>query len=404
MRSRWVLAVGAWVVMAAPAAALPDVSARAAVLLDGATGQVLFARNPHLHLPEASTTKVTTAIVALEHGHLTDMIRASNLAVDTAGSSIYLTPGEKLTEEQLLYGMLLVSGNDAAIAIAQHVGGSLSGFVSLMNREAERLGLTDTHYANPDGLPAPDHYTSAYDLARIERYALTNPEFARIEGTRIIQLPGNARMPFRILVNHNRLLKDFPGAGGGKTGYTTIAGRCFVGSARRDGRYVVVALLDAPDLWGDARRLLDYGLDDFRTVTLAAPGSVLGQVPVIDGKASGVEAVAPQGLVLSQLRGDGEPIHTAYTLDSPLQAPVMAGQTVGHAALYDGSRLALTVPLVAARAVSFVPLPLRILWSLLTWTLRIAIAALFAALLLGITRQRHRWRRRHGLAASSRSG
>lgn len=334
----------------------PDVAAKAAIVIDGVTGQVLYAKNIHEQLPQASTTKMMAAIVALEHGRLSDVVQVSKKSADTKGSSMYLEAGEKLSFEDLLYGMLLVSGNDATNAVAEYISGDTDKFVALMNQKAQVLGLKDTHYLNPHGLPVANHYSSAYDLAQIARYALANPQFAEIASTKTKELPGNKRIKHRMLVNHNKLLRYFPGAWGGKTGYTTVAGKCFVGSSKRDGRYVIEAILGDANCWVDAENLLNHGLASFRSEPVAAAGQMIATVPVSGGRQGSVRAVLQDAIALSVAKGADKPdVKSSFRVATKLSAPVRAGQTVGRYELREGERLVAEAPLVAADAIPVAP-------------------------------------------------
>lgn len=331
----------------------PEVSAKAAIVIDGVTGQVLYAKNPHARLPQASTTKMMAAIVALEKGHLADTVVVSKTSSDINGSSIYLEPGEHLTFEQLLYGMMLNSGNDATHAVAEYIAGDMPKFVAMMNQKAEALGLKNTHYSNPHGLPADDHYSSAHDMAMIARYALQNPTFAAIAATRTKELPGNKRIEHRLLVNHNKLLRYFPGAWGGKTGYTTVAGKCFVGSAKRDGRYVIEAILGDPDCWRDAENLLNYGLDSFTSEPIAGAGQRVANVSVVGGSQRMVPAILKNAIALSVAKGSAKPtVQASFRVADKVKAPVQAGQVLGSYEVRDGDRVVAEAPVVAAAAVS----------------------------------------------------
>lgn len=338
---------------AAHAVRTPEVSAKAAIVVDGVTGQVLYAKNPHKRLPQASTTKMMAAIVAIEKGNLSDTVVVSKKSADINGSSIYLEPGERLTFEQLLYGMMLNSGNDATDAVAEYVSGDTERFVALMNQKAQALGLKNTHYANPHGLPADDHYSSAYDMAMIARYALQNPTFAAIAATKTKELPGNKRIERRLLVNHNKLLRYFPGAWGGKTGYTSVAGKCFVGSAKRDGRYVIEAILSDPDCWRDAENLLNYGIDGFTSEPIAASGQKVANVSVVGGSQRQVPAILKEAIALSVPKGGQKPaVQASFRVADKVKAPVQAGQVLGSYELRDGDRIVAQAPVVAAAAIS----------------------------------------------------
>jgi len=247
--------------MAAPArAAGPALTARAAVLVDAGTGEVTWERNGSTPLPPASTTKVLTAILALESGRLDDSFRVSSDAAETPPSKINLRPGQRMRLRNLLYAVLLNSANDAAEVVAEGLSGSDEVFAARMNARAHELGATTAHFANPHGLTAPGHVASARDLAVIFRHGLGIPLFRDILETRSVQVPvETSGVQWISLHSHNRLLSGYTYQVIGKTGYTRPAGRCFVGAATHDGRELVIAILGARDLWSDAKRLLAFG-------------------------------------------------------------------------------------------------------------------------------------------------
>lgn len=374
----------------------PDVSAKAAIVIDGITGQVLYSKNIHDQLPQASTTKMMAAIVALERGRMSDIIQISKKSADIVGSSMYLEAGETLTFEQLLYGMMLVSGNDSTNAVAEYISGDTDKFVELMNQKAKELGLKDTHYTNPHGLPVADHYSSAYDLAQIARYALANPRFAEIAATKTKELPGNKRIARRMLVNHNKLLRYFPGAWGGKTGYTTVAGKCFVGSAKRDGRYVIEAILHDANCWADAENLLNFGLSSFTSEPVAAAGQTIATVPVSGGRQGSVRAVLQDAIALSVPKGSGKPgVKASFRVTAKVGAPVRAGQILGRYELRDGERLVAEAPLVAAEGIPVAPPIWGEFGAVFAWFLKggALSVALFSVFRWRGLRQRSRRRR-----------
>jgi D-alanyl-D-alanine carboxypeptidase len=247
---------------------MPPVRARAAIVMDATNGNLLFAKNPHLQLPIASTTKIMTALVALQLGHLDDKIKVPKAAFNYEWDATVmgLKPGEVVTLRDLLYGLLLPSGADAANTIAIHYAGSEARFVDRMNHTASLLGLKDTHYVNTHGLTAPGAHSSAYDLAVLGQYVSYLPDFMQIVSSRSYTWNGHT------LVNLNKLLFWYPGIDGIKPGYTDDAGICQVLDERRDGRHIVVVLLNTPDLDLDSRNLLDYGLHDYRWVQSPYPG------------------------------------------------------------------------------------------------------------------------------------
>ena len=243
-----------------------ETSAKAACVMEMETGRVLFEYNARARLPMASTTKVMTALLAIENGDLSSEVTCSSNAFGVPGTSIYLAEGETLTLEQMLYGLMLASGNDAAVAIAEHIGGSVPQFVRMMNARAAELGAAGTHFSNPNGLPDDTHVTTAYDLARIARAAMGNEAFRRIVSTRSAQIPWAGRTYSRQLRNKNRLLETYPGATGVKTGFTSRAGRCLVFGASRDGMELVGVVLNCSDWFDEAARLMDAC---FETYTMA---------------------------------------------------------------------------------------------------------------------------------------
>jgi D-alanyl-D-alanine carboxypeptidase len=258
------LALALIVVIGLPVAALagrPSLTARAAVVMDGSTGQVLWERDGSRPLPPASTTKIMTAIVALESGRLEESLRVSAEAAATAPSGINLRTGQRMRLRDLLYALLLNSANDAAEVIAEGVGGSRAGFAALMNERARTLGAEAAHFENPHGLTAKGHVASARDLAVILRHGLRLPLLRDILETRTARVPIEApRSRWVSLRSHNRLLVGHDPRVIGKTGYTRAARRCFVGAARDGDREVIVAVLGSTDLWGDTKRLIAYGL------------------------------------------------------------------------------------------------------------------------------------------------
>ncbi|OBY80605.1 peptidase M15 [Paenibacillus sp. KS1] len=250
----------------------PSTAARAAALIDVASGRVLYSHNGKQELPMASTTKVMTAIVAIEHGRLEDKVKATSRAVGKEGSSIYLRLGEEMSLNHLLYGLMLRSGNDAAVAIAEHVGGSEEGFVHLMNEKAKLLGLEHTQFRNPHGLDEKGHYTTAEDLARISAYALHNATFREIVRTRTKKAPNTIDNWDYVWGNKNKMLHLYEGADGVKTGYTKGALRCLVSSATRNGQQLVAVTLNDSRDWEDHRRMLDYGFQAFPQAKIVEEG------------------------------------------------------------------------------------------------------------------------------------
>jgi D-alanyl-D-alanine carboxypeptidase len=256
-----------------------NLTARAAVLMDAATGRILYQKDASLRLPPASTTKVVTAILALESGRkLSESLKVSKEATRVPASKLYLRPGQSLTIEELLYGIMLASANDASVVLAEGIGGSVERFTELMSKKAHEIGATNSNFTNPHGLTAPDHYSSARDMALLFRYAMKSPTFREIVQTKFSSVSTTAVVrkkvvPRRISVrNHNRLLWGYDGALGGKTGYTHAAQKCFVGAVQRNGVTLIVSILGARDQWGDTKRLLEYGFDNYESLKATQPG------------------------------------------------------------------------------------------------------------------------------------
>jgi D-alanyl-D-alanine carboxypeptidase (penicillin-binding protein 5/6) len=244
-----------------------EISAAAAILVDGHTGEILFARNPDEPRPPASVTKILTALVILERGHLKDTVTVSAAAAGVGGFQLGLRKGQRVSLEDLLAAILIMSANDAAVAAAEHVGGSVWGFAGMMNATARQLGMAHSRFANPHGLHEADHYTTALDLVRLTRTALDHPAFAQLvrsrEATITIWKAGRrGYVPqARLIRNHNRLLGRVDGVDGVKTGYTDAAGRCLVVSASRGPQRLIAVLLNDPRRWSDATMLLEFGFE-----------------------------------------------------------------------------------------------------------------------------------------------
>ncbi len=235
------------------------VTARSAILVNGTTGEVLWAKRVHVRRPIASTTKIMTALVAMERLGPRSVVTVDRSVRRVPPITEGLRPGERVEAWKLFYGLLLYSGNDDALALAIGAGGTRSRFVSLMNEKAHALHLLSTHFRTPSGLLDRDNYSSAWDLAALTRYALWNPRFRAVVRTRVKHVPWAPPTHEKIYVNKNHLLGSYPGADGVKTGWTTIAKHCLVASARRHGVHLIAVVLGADDSYGDAKTLLDWG-------------------------------------------------------------------------------------------------------------------------------------------------
>lgn len=332
-------------------------SAKAHILMEASTGAVLAQRNPDARLPMASTTKIMTALVVAEALPLSEQVVIPPEAVGIEGSSVYLIEGEILTVEELLYALLLESANDAAVALACAVSGSSEEFAERMNRRAADMGLSDTHFRNPHGLDADDHYTTARELALISRAALENETIRTIVSTqkKTIRLHGNEGV--RLLVNHNRLLRTYDGCIGLKTGYTKKTGRCLVSAAERDGVRLIAVTLGAPDDWQDHERLLDYGFSRCEAVELVHPEVEHLPVWVISGERE-YTIVSPAASVQVVLPRERGRVRRVVELPRFAYAPLSEGETMGQLVYYmekDGQLLRIaSVPLTATYGIQAV--------------------------------------------------
>ena len=317
---------------ATPVLAVNDITptAKSAVMIDAASGAVLYSKNKDERLGMASTTKIMTGILALEYGNLNDVYTVSENADWAEGSSIYLNPGEKITLETLVYGLLLKSGNDAAIAIAKHISGSEKAFVNLMNEKAAELGLKNTRFANPHGLYAEEHYTTAHELAKLANYAMDNPVFAQIVNTTQYKEKPIGDKDARVINNANKLISMYAEADGVKPGYTPETGRTLVGSATKNGVRVITVTLDCSDDWAEHKAMFDYAFANFETQKLFKKGDSLGTYRVKNGNYTEVGVVIDKDITMLVNKNK----KTGYEIEMDevyLNAPVTEGQQVGSA-------------------------------------------------------------------------
>lgn len=268
-----VVGAGMGSVYATPAAI--GTSAEAAALIDVESGRLLYSHQGDKRMRIASLTKIMTAIVAVEQGDLSDLVLVTENAYGKEGSSIYLKLGDEMSLHHMLYGLMLRSGNDAATAIAEHIGGSEQGFVLLMNQKAEELGMDNSHFMNPHGLDHDDHYSTANDMAVLTAYALQNPVFQEIVKTQVKKVPHPSESWDHVWSNKNKMLSIYEGSDGVKTGYTKLAKRCLVSSATRNGQQLAVVTLNDGRDWLDHRSLLDWGFLHYSLTTLVQKGQAV---------------------------------------------------------------------------------------------------------------------------------
>lgn len=325
-------------------------SAKAAVLIERNTSMVLLKHNDNQALPMASTTKVMTALMALERGNMDDVVTVGRNAYGVPGTSIYLSEGERITLRDLLYGLMLASGNDAAVAIAEHIGGDVPTFCQMMTQRAAELGCESTVFINPNGLPAQGHQTTAYDLAMIAREAMTHDLFREIVSTRRASIPWEGRSYHRILNNKNRLLSDYEGATGIKTGYTKAAGRCLVFGAKRDGLEVIGVVLNCGDWFDEATRLMDLGFARYEYFLAFEPGDSVRVLPVTDGTQETVCIRTERELGAPVLKGEIPTLE--YDMPETLPAGLQQGDIIGEARMMLDGRTLASTPLVLSETLN----------------------------------------------------
>lgn len=329
---------------------VPFVHAASACLMDVDTGRVLYAKFANQPMRIASLTKIVTAWIAVRQGKLDKTVTISRNAAYKEGSSVYLKTGERVKLRDLLYAMMLRSGNDAATAVAEAVAGNTDQFAALMNAEVKRLHLHNSHFVNPHGLDASGHYSSAYDLAQMTTHALKVPLFHRIVSTKYYDFSRLEPSDHVRMKNKNKLLWQMDQADGVKTGYTRASGRCLASSASRDGRQVVLIVLNDPSDWLDAKNLLSYGLTAYQRVNVAKNNQRFYALPVRDGVAERVTATAQRPFYYPLSRNEISEI--SYQIENkPLRAPIRSGQIVGKVKISLNHRPLSEVPLVASSSV-----------------------------------------------------
>lgn len=367
------------------------INAEAAIVVDLDSGQELYGKNADRRMAPASTTKVLTALIALERGNLSDEVTISDNAPRVAGTRVYLVAGEKQTLENLLYAMMLNSGNDAAIAVAEHIAGSVEAFAVLMNEKAMELGANNSNFVNPHGLSDPNHYTTAADLAKISVAAMKNPTFREIVATRT--RPWRGAEWETNLVNHNKLLGSYEGAIGVKNGYTSEAGQCLVAAAARgEEGYLAVALNSSSrELYADVTALLDYAFDNFQADYLVQAGQVIARVATPGGKEAKLVAA---GNYRYLKQADSQWPVTSLKVGR-LVGPVAPGDKVGEIVFSVENREIGKVDLLVEEAI-----PRVTSWA--DWWLRISGGALLLFVLVNLGRQR-RVRRRRNMYSTGRS-
>ena len=328
---------------------LPSVSAKAAVVINGLTREVIYAKNKDERLSMASTTKIMTSLLLIENGDLSKEYNVSQKAASTEGSSIYLKSGDKITGDALLAGMMLESGNDAATATAEAVAGSVEAFADKMNERAREIGMKNTNFVTPSGLDAETHYSSAYDMAILTSEALKHKQFREISATVSKKVTfGGSEHTF---TNHNKLITEYEGCIGVKTGYTRKSGRCLVSAALRDGKLIIAVTLSDPNDWEDHEKLLDYGMKEVEMCDITYGGGDL-EAAVVGSDVTLVSLAVPKRLA-GLSASEKQKINYKVELESFLYAPVYAGQEAGKVHYYYDDILIATDNLYVGGDISY---------------------------------------------------
>ena len=327
-------------------------SAKAMCVLEQSSGRVLYGKNIHKKLAMASTTKIITALTVLENcENLEEKVFVDDRAVGIEGTSIYLRKGEVLTVKELLLGMMLPSGNDAATALAYHVGGDINAFCDLMQKTSLKYGANNSSFKNPHGLDQDDHYTTAYDLALISSKALENEVFYEISTTKSAVISGNKEVKSRFLKNKNKLLRTFDGCNGVKTGFTDNAGRCFVSSASRDDMTIVCSVLNCPDMFEESARLMEKSYNDYCLTTLLESYDVLKEVGVKGGREESVKLFSREKFVYPLNNEEKLKVNVEIEVPEVLKAPLKKEEVVGQVKVYLDGKLLFSDEVLTREAV-----------------------------------------------------
>lgn len=330
-----------------PVLAKESAHARSAVVMEVKSGRILYSKNMHEKLPMASTTKIMTTLLAVESGRLNEIVTVSKKASYVEGSSIYLKEGEKHSLEDLLYAVMLRSGNDAATAVAEFLGGSVENFATMMNAKAREIGAYDTQFKNPHGLDVEGHYTTAHDLALITAYALKNKKFAEIVSTKKKTIKGPPDVNWdRVMVNKNKMLWQFEGGDGVKTGFTKKSGRCLVSSATRNGMQLVTVVLNCGPMWEESSALLEYGFKNYAYEKLVDKENVYKIVEVRNGKEKFVPVKPAEDYYFPLKQDEKDNIRMESNVADKKNAPIYKGDNAGNLNIYVNDKLVKAVPLM----------------------------------------------------------
>ena len=379
-----------------PALAEPQIQGKAAALIDSKSGEILFGKNENTPLPPASTTKIMTAILAVEKSKPFDIVTSGKNPSLIPPSCIGLKEGEKISMENLLYALLVKSANDSAVAIAEHISGSVPEFAKLMNNRAKLWGATNTHFVNPNGLPDPNHYTTARDLALIAKHVMENSYIRQIVATKYKVIEREDESAVKWLPNHNKMLWRYEGANGVKTGYTKEAKQCLVASAARGDREFIAVVLGAQgsNVWTDSANLLDYGFNNFETIKQKSANQSVKTVPVKRG-VSDVILVTDKDFYYTISKGKNVTVTEKIEINKDITAPVKKGQILGRILFSTPEKELGHVNLIAQSTIPAVPVFGTEFIKGLSIDPVVMAVALFILYILWILRRRKRRRRRN---------
>lgn len=344
-----IIAAAALIFAFAPSCAALEISAEAGIIIAADTGEVIYEKNPDDRLPMASTTKIMTAITALESSGKDDIVTVSANAERQEGTSLYLKRGDKIRMEDLLYGLMLNSGNDAAVAVAEYISGSVENFSCEMNKKAEKIGIKNSSFKNPSGLDDAEHYTTARDLALISAYAMQNTDFKTIVSTKEKSVRvNNAETLY--FANHNKLLKRYDGAIGVKTGYTKRSGRCLVSAAERNGVMLIAVTLNDPNDWNDHENMLDYGFALCSPRQILAEGRELKRLELPSGKE--LCAAVGEEVSVTAVKDRVPKCEVRLHLPKKISTTICAGEKIGEAEVIINGKTIKTVPITAKEIIT----------------------------------------------------
>lgn len=391
-----------------------NLSGESAILIDMDTGQVLYAKNPHMKLQPASTTKIMTGILAIENGNMEDYVTIDDEIVNlTDGSHIALEPGEQVKFKDLLNALLIESANDAALALAKHISGSIDGFVKMMNDKAKEIGALNTNFVNPNGLTDENHLTTAYDLSLMAKYAMGNEVFREVVKNYTYIIPvTNKKNEERYLKSANKLLYStqkinvdekivpikYEGITGIKTGYTVAAQNCLVASAERGNQRLIAVVLKAKgkEVYVDIHKLLNYGFDNYEKIAIAHKDQFIENIKISNGTNSMVAGILNKDLYASIPKGKGNNMEKKIYIHDTIEAPVKKGQTLGKVEYYLDGQLLGEADIVSTLNVEEIP-PLNFVQKIIKKWYLLVIGILIFGRISSFRRQRLRKKRRNSL-------